>query len=101
MEPNHPLYFALQSLGGTPSRRRWMNLTAAIVAAAEAHRRALAERVTVQTPDPFINAAVAALCVAADAVWDSSLQYFMHGAGLGGAFARLARALCRGCPGLA
>jgi hypothetical protein len=37
---------------------------------AENHRRAIAEQVVVDTPDPFINAAVAALCVAADAIWD-------------------------------
>ena len=48
--------------------------------AAEEHRRAIAERVAVETPDPFINAATAALNVAADAVWDEQQQAFMHGA---------------------
>jgi len=43
-------------------------------------RRALAERVVVTTPDPFINAAAAALNVAADAVWDDRQDAFMHGA---------------------
>ena len=81
MEPNHPLYFALQSLGGNAESPALDGAQLPqLFAAAEAHRRALAERVTVQTPDPFINAAVPALCVAADAVWDSSLQCFMHGA---------------------
>jgi len=47
---------------------------------AESHRRAIAERVVVETPDPFINAASAALNIAADAVWDDKQQSFMHGA---------------------
>jgi hypothetical protein len=51
-----------------------------IFAAAEAYRRALAERIVVVTPDDFINAATSALNVAADAVWDDQKQCFMHGA---------------------
>jgi hypothetical protein len=47
---------------------------------AENHRRAIAERVVVETPDPFINAAASALCIAADAVWDDAQQSYMHGA---------------------
>ena len=35
---------------------------------------------SVGTPDPFINAAAAALNIAADAVWDDKQQAFMHGA---------------------
>jgi len=49
-------------------------------AAAEARRQALAEKVTVDTPDPYLNAAMAALCVAADGIWDESQGVFMHGA---------------------
>jgi hypothetical protein len=51
-----------------------------VFAAAENHRRSLAEKVVVETPDPFINAAASALCIAADAVWDDKQQAFMHGA---------------------
>jgi Domain of unknown function (DUF4450) len=51
-----------------------------VFAAAEEHRRAIAERVVVETPDPFINAAAAALNIAADAVWDDKQQSYMHGA---------------------
>jgi hypothetical protein len=47
---------------------------------AEEHRRSIAERVVVETPDPFINAAAAALNVAANAVWDEAQDSFMHGA---------------------
>jgi hypothetical protein len=48
-------------------------------AAVEQNRRALAERVQVETPDPFINAAAAALNVAADAVWDDRQNAYLHG----------------------
>ncbi|MEO6005626.1 MAG: DUF4450 domain-containing protein [Opitutus sp.] len=51
-----------------------------IFAEAEAHFAALRNRVSVETPDPFINAAAAALNVAADAVWDEPQQALMHGA---------------------
>jgi hypothetical protein len=74
-----PVYLALQQSGdGVP-------VIAAddlpkLFSAAEDHRRALAERIVVDTPDPFINAAVPALCVAGDAIWDDQQQCFMHGA---------------------
>lgn len=51
-----------------------------LFSAAENHRREIAEKVIVETPDPFINAAAAALNIAADAVWDDKQQSFMHGA---------------------
>jgi hypothetical protein len=51
-----------------------------VFAGAEEHRRAIAERVVVETPDPFLNAAAAALNIAADAIWDQKQQAFMHGA---------------------
>jgi hypothetical protein len=51
-----------------------------LFAAAERRRATLAGRVVVDTPDPFINAAAAALNVAADAVWDESQGVMMHGA---------------------
>lgn len=47
---------------------------------AEESRRAIAGQVAVQTPDPFINAAAPALCIAANAIWDNTQQCFMHGA---------------------
>jgi Domain of unknown function (DUF4450) len=41
---------------------------------------ALREHVSVKTPDPYIDAAVGALAVAADAVWDEPQGDIMHGA---------------------
>jgi len=46
----------------------------------ERHFRQLRERVAIETPDPFLDAAVGALNVAADAAWDEPQQAIMHGA---------------------
>jgi hypothetical protein len=51
-----------------------------LCAAAMDRQQAIGKQVAVDTPDPFINAAVPALCVAADAIWDDKQQAFMHGA---------------------
>ncbi|MHB8862454.1 MAG: DUF4450 domain-containing protein [Pirellulaceae bacterium] len=45
--------------------------------AAESRRREIAERVRVQTPDPYMNAAAAAICAAADGIWEPPV--YMHG----------------------
>jgi hypothetical protein len=47
---------------------------------AETHFASLRTRVRVETPDAFLNAAVGALNVAADAVWDEPQKGIMHGA---------------------
>ncbi len=52
---------------------------AKIFAAAEARRESIAGKVSVDTPDPYINAATAALCVAADGVWDEPTGTYQHG----------------------
>jgi hypothetical protein len=49
-------------------------------AAARAHFAELRERVRIDTPDPWLNAAMGALNVAADAVWDGEQHAIMHGA---------------------
>ncbi|MEO5961108.1 MAG: DUF4450 domain-containing protein, partial [Opitutaceae bacterium] len=46
----------------------------------ERHFTDLRTRVSVDTPDAFLNAAVGALNVAADAVWDEPQRGIMHGA---------------------
>lgn len=48
--------------------------------AAESKRLALQNHVRVSTPDPFLDAAVGALNLAADAVWDEKEGAVMHGA---------------------
>jgi hypothetical protein len=49
-------------------------------AAEEQNRRMVADRVLIETPDPFLNAAASALNIAADGVWDENQKSFMHGA---------------------
>jgi Domain of unknown function (DUF4450) len=51
-----------------------------LFSAAEKHRHEIADKVSVETPDAFINAAVPALNIAADAIWDAQQKSFMHGA---------------------
>jgi hypothetical protein len=52
----------------------------AVFQAAEDYFAALRARVSVESPDPWLNASVGALDVAADAVWDAPQQAIMHGA---------------------
>ena len=49
-------------------------------AAAEEHFETLRNRVRVETPDPYIDAAVASLNVVSDALWDTDAHAIMHGA---------------------
>jgi hypothetical protein len=51
-----------------------------IFARAERHFDRLRSRVSIETPDPFLDAAVGALNIAADAVWDEPQGVVMHGA---------------------
>jgi hypothetical protein len=51
-----------------------------LFATTEAHFAKLRSQIRVVTPDPFLNAAVGALNVAADAVWDEPQGAVMHGA---------------------
>jgi hypothetical protein len=74
-----PIYIALEQIADGGKSAGAEDLPK-LSSAAEEHRRAIAERVAVETPDPFINAAVGALNIAADAVWDDKQQSFMHGA---------------------
>ncbi len=79
LSSEQPVYLALQQLPDDLPAISADYLPNLFFSAGE-RRRALAERVTVETPDPFINAAAAALNIAADAVWDDQQQSFMHGA---------------------
>jgi hypothetical protein len=69
------LYFAVQKPGAVALR--YAALPAAF-ARAEAARAALAKRVVVSTPDPYLNTLGGALAVAADAIWEA--PSYLHGA---------------------
>ncbi len=79
MPPTEPVYLTLQHVTDDTKPIAAENLPE-LFTQAEEQRRAIAERVVVETPDPFVNAAAAALNVAANAVWDVQQQSFMHGA---------------------
>ena len=48
-------------------------------AAAQRHFDALRNRVRIDTPDPYLDAAMGALNIVSDALWDSSAKAIMHG----------------------
>ncbi len=97
-----PLYISLQRIGAaadgdlsvykevgakpaaTPAAPLLPAFTAAELprrfAEAEAHFAAIRDRVRIDTPDPYLDAAVGALDVATDALWDDQAQAIMHGA---------------------
>lgn len=106
--PEHPLLLSLQRVNddlqpigdldtyrdvtahraGTPPPAKHAALLAAFsretlpkeFATAEKHFEALRDRVRVETPDPYIDAAVASLNVVSDALWDTDAHAIMHGA---------------------
>lgn len=41
-------------------------------------RQAVATRVQIKTPDPYVNAAMSALCIAGNGLWDGK-KWYMHG----------------------
>ncbi len=79
INPGKAIYLALQP-NAEGTRIYAVDELPKVFREAEEHRREVAERVVVETPDPFINAAASALCVAADGIWDEQQDLFMHGA---------------------
>ena len=79
LRPGEPVHLALQRVTSGDRPITTADLPR-LFDSEEIQRRIVAERVVVETPDPFINAAAAALNIAADAVWDEKQQAFMHGA---------------------
>ena len=83
LTPGRPSYLALQLATQSPANELpayKVEDLPAVFEAAERRRREVAEKVVADTPDPFVNAAAAALAVAADGVWDEPQGAFMHGA---------------------
>lgn len=73
------VYTALERITGDASDLE-IEALPALYESTEQRRREIAYRVAVETPDPYINAAASALCVAADAIWDEQQGSVMHGA---------------------
>lgn len=71
-----PLYFFIQN---PAAQRAIISIDAAAqFRDAEAARKALAERIVVETPDPWLNTLGGALSIAADAIWEDPT--YLHGA---------------------
>lgn len=78
LQANQPAFLSLQHV--SPDHPQWTQADLpALFEKEETLRGELAGRVSIQTPDPFLNAAMPALNVAADAVWDEKLSQFLHG----------------------
>lgn len=75
LKSGEPVFFALLNTGETTAGK-----LPELFEKAEHHRQAIARRIVVDSPDPFINAAASALSVATDAIWDADQKLFMHGA---------------------
>jgi hypothetical protein len=73
-----PLFLALQHR--TDAQTIQAGDLARVFSETDGHYNALRSQISVDTPDPFINAAAAALCVAADGVWDEPTGTVQHGA---------------------
>ncbi len=83
LKPGKNIFFEFGDISGTNEAGTVRNQGADIsrdFAAAEEHRRAIADRVVVDTPDAFINSAARAINVAGDAIWDEGQGAYMHGA---------------------
>ncbi len=101
----HPLYLSLQNVGApiTADLQTYKDVTTQKRAEADAGTKALQpayatsdlpkrfdeakayfdrlrSRVRIDTPDPYLNASVGALNIAADALWDDHARAIMHGA---------------------
>ncbi len=80
LQTDFPIYLALYRLNTNhPAPINAADLED-VFSAADFRRHTIANRVLVETPDPFINAAASALNIAADGVWDAQQTSFMHGA---------------------
>lgn len=73
-----PLFFSIQRL--TPAGQPLQDNLSDTFAARSHQVAAIANTLRAATPDPFINAAVPALAIAADALWDARQGCVMHGA---------------------
>lgn len=78
--PGRPVHLGLQRIAADDPTAYTIADLPRVFADAERHRRRIAGQIVVDTPDPFVNLAAPALCIAADGVWDETQGAFMHGA---------------------
>jgi len=79
LNPSKPQYVEILRMAGAPSFSR-ENDVAESFSKRSKQLDTLASRISITTPDPFIDAVGGALCFAGDAIWDERQQCVMHGA---------------------
>ncbi|MGC4073719.1 MAG: DUF4450 domain-containing protein [Nibricoccus sp.] len=77
LTPSTPAYLAIQRNAKEPPTARSSSELAALYKDAETYRQSVVGRVTVDTPDPFVNAIPAAIAISGDSLWAQSTV--MHG----------------------
>ncbi len=75
LSADRPVIFALQR-----NERLDTEVLDQLFSSSDFSRKEIADRVIVETPDDYINAASKALCIAADAIWDGDIGSVLHGA---------------------
>jgi hypothetical protein len=75
-----PLYVVVKHVGDDDAMDLTYVQLPELFEETQQQRRQIAHQVVVDTPDAYINAAVSALCIAADAIWDEKQGSVMHGA---------------------
>ena len=89
------IFLALEQMNDDAKVFERRRFASTIFRTAENHRREIAGQVIVETPDAFINAAVPALNIAANAIWEDAAKIVHARRGrVARAIARLARAIC-------
>ncbi|HML75239.1 MAG TPA: DUF4450 domain-containing protein [Anaerohalosphaeraceae bacterium] len=81
LDAKQPFYLCLERLG---KDKKEMSVRpdglASLFDVSQQKRQNIVNTISVTTPDPYMNAAAAALCLAADAVWDEPSGTVQHGA---------------------
>lgn len=80
LRENAPVVLALDKIAAASTAPRDRATLAPLFAAESAALDAIAQRVVIETPDDYLDAALPALNIAADAVWDERQQAYLHGA---------------------
>jgi len=79
--PHEPIYLAIDRISESPDAANLTSIgnLAKLFAARSAEVEALAQALTLDTPDEYLNAAAPALAIAAETLWDARQQCVLHG----------------------
>jgi len=80
LRENTPVVLALEKITGATATPHDRSTLASLYASETAALDRIAQRVSIETPDDYLNAVLPSLNIAADAVWDERQQAYLHGA---------------------